>query len=219
MPGRDLFADDADRRHYLEELAGAASASSWQVLGFCLMTNHVHVLVRTPQPNLGAGMKQAQERQAMRLNRRLRAQGHVFRGRFKNRLVLTDRHAVGCLRYIARNPVEAHMCPSAAAWAWSSHRALAGYERAPAWLDVRAALAFFGDDGPDARRAYLRAVAMTDDALVRELQRDHSDAWLVDAVDAFHLDVPVIARALDVGTSTVYRRIAAARAENEGTVP
>jgi hypothetical protein len=163
-------------------------------------------------------MKEAHELHAMRLNRRLGIAGHLFRDRFKNRLVHTDRHAAACLRYIARNPVEAGICSTAAGWRWSSHRALAGYQAAPAWLDITAALAFFGEDTHSARQAYLRAVAITDEALVHELRRDHSDAWLIEAVDAYLLEVPVIARALAVGTSSLYRRLAAAR-ENEGTVP
>ena len=219
MPGRDLFIDDPDRRIYLSRVAEVSTARGWQLLAYCLMGNHVHLLVRTPIGDLGDGVKEIHELHAMRLNRRQATTGHVFRDRFHNRLVRTDAHAQGALRYIARNPVAAHMCTSAAAWPWSSHRVLSGYQPAPAWLDVPAALAFFGEDARSARLAYLGAVGTSDEELVHELCRPHSDHWLVDAVDAYGLEIGAIAEALDISTSTVYRRLAAARAANEGTVP
>src|SRR5688572_6380782 len=219
MPGRSLFANDEDRRRYLRVVATASASRDWQLLAYCLIGNHIHLLVRTPHTDLGNGIKEAHELQAMRLNRREGVCGHVFRDRFHNALVRTDSHARACLRYIARNPVKARMCASAAAWPWSSHRALAGLQAVPSMLDARAALAFFGDDERAARRAYIRSVAMSDIALVRELRRSDSDAWMIEAVDDHGIEIATVADVLGVHKSTAYRRLAAARSATEGTVP
>ena len=221
MPGRDLFADDADRRFYLAHVRDCVERQQWSVLSYCLMSNHSHMLVRTPEPDLGAGMKHVHELHAMRLNRRERRVGHVFRYRFFNKPVTTDAYARGCLRYIARNPVKAGLCASPANWQWSSHRATAGLADPDPILDLPAALAFFGDDEENARRSYTKAVAISDAFLVADLAATDTETWLAEAVDDYRIELAAIAQQLRWSESTAYRRLRASRAarDSEGTVP
>jgi hypothetical protein len=182
------------------------------------MTNHVHALVQTPRPDLGLGYKRIHEEFAWFINKRHGQQGHLFGARFHSRLVSTDRHAVGCLRYIARNPTEAGICSHPQEWPWSAHRALAGLVECPAFLDVSAAYEYLGSSEQHARLNYLRLVASSNNTILGDLARPASDAWLVTAVDDFAIPLAEIGAFLGVGRSTIYRRLSEVRG-TEGSVP
>jgi putative transposase len=81
--GRQLiYLDDADRGSYLAMLARAVAHRQWRCLAYCLMDNHVHLLIETPLPNLGAGMQWLHGRFAQQFNERHGRSGHVFQGRY-----------------------------------------------------------------------------------------------------------------------------------------
>ena len=210
--GRVLFIDDQDRVRDLALWEREVERREWQVITYCLMTNHVHVLVRTLEPDLGAGIKSVHERFAVDLNRRHRQHGHVFGARFSNKIVRSDRHLHGCLRYIARNPVEAGMCASPIDWPWSGHGALVGLAAPRGGLDVRAALGWCGSSTGAGRIAYQQLVAPTTDALLDEWARREPDEWLAMAVDDLGLQIGDLAERLGVHPVTASRRLAAARA-------
>jgi len=204
--GRLLFIDDQDRVRYLGLLAKEIQQREWQLLTQCQMTNHVHLLIRTPEPDLGAGIKSMHERFATDLNQRHAQHGHVFGARFASKIVRSDRHLLGCLRYIARNPVEAGMCESPADWPWSAHRALIGIADAQC-VDVATALDFLGPNIGAARIAYQQLVARSAADLVRD--------DLAAAVDDFGVPAIDLAAHLGVHPSTAYRRLDAARRAQE----
>ncbi len=211
--GRLLFREEVDHQVYLRELAAVVRRRRWTVFSWCHMPNHVHLLLRTEQTDLALGIKTVHERFATYVNERYEEYGHVFGDRFHNRVVTDDRHFVATLRYIARNPVAAGLCPSAASWPWGAHRALAGLDRPPAFLAVTDALGSLASDQAAQRAVYVELVTGGDRELVRRLAgEDPSDAWLVAAVDEHRIRIPVIAAALGVGRSTLYRRLAGARA-------
>src|SRR5207247_2049543 len=82
-----IFKDDADRERFLETLAEACGKTQWQIHAYCLMTNHFHLVVETPQANLVAGMKWFLGTFTSRFNRRHRLSGHLFSGRYKSLVV------------------------------------------------------------------------------------------------------------------------------------
>jgi putative transposase len=216
--GRVLFADSNDCERYLLLLEREVQEREWRLLTFCLMTNHLHLLLQTPATDLGAGLKRIHERFAIGVNKKRGQGGHLFGSRFDNKLVLTDRHVVACLRYIARNPVAASMCAVPEAFRWSGHAALAGLLDPPPWLDVAAAYAFLGREENHARASYVQLVALSNTALLEALRHHHPDRWILDAIDHHALRIDEIAGFLGVTRSTAYRRIAAVRA-TQGTVP
>jgi putative transposase len=139
---RPIFLDDADHRLYLAMLGRVVARSQWRCLAFCLMENHIHLLVETPKPNLGAGMQQLHGRFAQRFNQRHTRSGHVFQGRYGSVPVRTDEHLWTTVAYIVANPVAAGLCRAPDDWPWSSHRAVLGDEVVP-WLDVARLLSFY----------------------------------------------------------------------------
>jgi putative transposase len=208
---RLLFDDDSDRQHYLQLLAREIRRRGWRLLTYCLLSNHLHLLLETPQPDLGAGMKLLHETFARRTNRGRGENGHLFGSRFYSGIVGTERHVHGCLRYIARNPVEARICATPADWPWSGHRALAGMVVAPSFLDVGAAYEYLGSTSSDGPRAYERLVGQSNARILSRLARPDSDGWLVTARDDFAIPVDDLIAFLGVSRSATYARLAQAR--------
>jgi REP element-mobilizing transposase RayT len=130
---RRIFVDDEDYRLYVALLGAAAERYGWRVLCFCLMPNHVHLLIETPEPTLGVGMQWLHSRYALAFNRRHSRTGHLFENRFRSPVVKTDEAFVRLVGYIVMNPVAASLCDDPVEWPWGSH-ALVSAERIPAWL-------------------------------------------------------------------------------------
>jgi REP element-mobilizing transposase RayT len=159
--GRQLiYLDDGDRVSYLTMLARVVSRREWCCLGYCLMDNHVHLLVETPLPNLAAGMQWLHGRFAELFNARHGRSGHVFQGRYGSVLMNSQAQVLMAIAYIARNPVAAGMCPEPADWPWSSHRAVVGGSALP-WLDRERLLSYYDSFGGDPCRRYEEAVALS----------------------------------------------------------
>jgi REP element-mobilizing transposase RayT len=129
-----IFRHDGDRRIYLRLLGTVTVRRRWRCLSYCLMDNHVHLLLETPGGNLGAGMQQLQGNYAQSHNVRHRRSGHLFQGRYGAVRVTTDAQLWATAAYIARNPVDAGLCDRPEEYRWSSHGAWAE-EREPVWLD------------------------------------------------------------------------------------
>jgi putative transposase len=157
--GRQLiYRDDTDRRRYLQLLGETVVLMRWRCLGFCLMDNHFHLLIETPQPNLGRGMHRLQLGYVKWFNERHRRDGHLFQGRYGAVRVKSEAQLWATIAYIVHNPVEAGLCTSPREWRWSSHRyAFEGGN--PDWLDVDRLLWHFSSVGEDPLRAYAALTA------------------------------------------------------------
>jgi putative transposase len=115
-----LFIDDADFATFCELLELAALRARWRLHAFCLMTNHVHLLIQTPEPTLPRGMQFLMGEYVEGFNERHDRRGALVQGRYKSLLVETEDHYLECLRYIAWNPVVAGLCERPEHWRWSS---------------------------------------------------------------------------------------------------
>ena len=119
---RDIFFDTTDREAFLNGLAASCDRFNWLCHAYCLMSNHYHLLIETPDGNLSAGMRQLNGCYTQQVNRRHGRVGHLFQGRFKGILVEKDAYLLEMARYIVLNPVRAGMVASPADWPWSSYR-------------------------------------------------------------------------------------------------
>jgi hypothetical protein len=108
------------------------------------MPNHYHLLVACPRGGLGAAMQLLQSRFTRHINRTRGADGPLFRGRYRNRVVEDDRYWMHLLAYLHLNPVVAGLAPDAAEARWTSHAAYLGRERRPDWLRTDDLLDAFG---------------------------------------------------------------------------
>jgi REP element-mobilizing transposase RayT len=139
---------------FLEFLAAATRRFGWSVSAFVLMTNHFHLVLKTPEPNLSRGMQWLNGKYAGRFNARHKRCGHLFQGRFKAVLVEKETYFANVLRYVVLNPVRAGIVERPEDFRWSSYRATAGLEAAPDWLDVSSVLTAFDGGGDEARERY-----------------------------------------------------------------
>lgn len=155
---RRIFGDDADRHGYLRLFAAVSKQQRWCGLAYCLMDNHLHLLIETPEPNLGVGMQRLHGAYGRDFNARHERDGHVFQGRYGSVRLRSDAHLWTAAAYIAANPIVAGACARPEDWPWNSHAAIV-HRTEPAWLDATRLLTHFGAAGGDARMRYLDAVA------------------------------------------------------------
>ena len=155
----DIFEDDQDRQQFLLVLGQVVVRFNWLCLAWCLMDNHYHLLIQTPDANLSKGMRQLNGVYTQFSNRRHQRAGHLFQGRFKAILVDSDAYLLELLRYVVLNPVRAGMVNNAADWVWSSYRQSVGLEPAASWLSVAALLSQFAGQRELAQQHYARFVA------------------------------------------------------------
>jgi REP element-mobilizing transposase RayT len=154
-----IYLDADDRETYLRLLGQVAELRRWLCLAYCLMDNHVHLLIETPEGGLGRGMQLLHGLYAETFNKRHGRSGHLFQGRYGAVRIETEEQMLVTARYIARNPVEAGLCAEPDAWRWSSHAAVVGARAVPAWLDVERLLGYFATRGGVPRARYLEFVA------------------------------------------------------------
>ena len=158
---RCIVESDRDREDWLRLLDRVATRSNWRVFSWVLMSNHFHLFLRTPEPNLSAGMHDLNSGYASLFNRRHRRVGSLFQGRFKAILVEDETHAWELSRYVHLNPVRAKMVVLPEEYHWSSYHVYRyGREalNAPAWLDWTTVLQEHSQNLRNARRAYQRFV-------------------------------------------------------------
>jgi len=152
--GINIFRDDDDRRKFLDFLGKAVVRFGWSVTAWVLMTNHFHLVIQTPQPNLSRGMHWLKSRYVGWFNRRHKRSGHLFQGRFKSFLIEKETYLREVLRYVVLNPVRAQMVARPEQYVWSSYRSTAGLESAEPWLDTASILSLFDTDPDSARLIY-----------------------------------------------------------------
>ena len=151
---RKIFLDDEDRRCFLSTLAWVVERFGWICHAYCLMDNHFHLMIETPQPNLSRGMRQLNGVYTQKFNRRHRKVGHLFQGRFKAILVERDSYLLELCRYVVLNPVRAKMVKYPQDYVWSSYRATMGLESNPSCLSTDWLPGQFANAKPAARRCY-----------------------------------------------------------------
>ncbi|RKX31767.1 MAG: transposase [Verrucomicrobia bacterium] len=117
-----IFESEGAKKSFQQTLFEACEKFSWNLSAYCVMSNHYHLCLGTPQGNLSEGMRWLQATFALRFNRFRRENGHLFQGRFKSLIVEPGKHWRDLVDYIHLNPVRAGMIDGAASgrYPWSS---------------------------------------------------------------------------------------------------
>jgi len=153
-----IVRDDVDRIDFIRTLARVAATQGWRIHAYCVMTNHYHLVVESPDQGLSRGMQQLNCGFARQMNKRYGRSGHLFRQRFHSVAILTTEHLMTACRYVVLNPVRAGLRSAPEDWPWSSYRACIDLDLAPSFLAVGDLLRLFGSTPADARAAYRRYV-------------------------------------------------------------
>ena len=200
----DIYLSDDDRELFLDVLSHVVDRFKWVCHAYCLMGNHYHLMIETPQGNLSRGMRQLNGIYTQRFNRKHGQVGHVFQGRFKSILVDKDAYLLELSRYIVRNPVAAGMVEHVGDWPWSSYRVTAGLEPSFLFLERDWLLSQFGASRQKAEAAYKSFVCKEEDIVSPWSQLNGPDilgddvfrSQLQVEVDKFPEEVPRSKRAL-----------------------
>lgn len=151
---KDIFEDDVDREVFLKVLDEVIKRFNWLCHAYCLMNNHYHLLIETPEGNLSKGMRQLNGVYTQRHNHRHNKTGHVFQGRYKAILIDKESYLLEVSRYVVLNPVRAMLVKRPDDWKWSSYLATAGIAKTPEYLTTDWILGRFGNNKAEAELRY-----------------------------------------------------------------
>lgn len=129
-----IFNDDSDRELFLDILENVVERYGWICHAYCLMDNHYHLLIETPEGNLSRGMRQVNGVYTQKYNWKYRKTGHIFQGRYKAIIIDKDSYLLELCRYVALNPVRAGIVQMPEEWPWSSYRFIVGLAEPPSFL-------------------------------------------------------------------------------------
>lgn len=156
---KPVFKDDTDRQNFLNTLQHVNKRYNWICHAYCLMTNHYHLLIETPDGNLALGMRQLNGVYTQLFNKFHGRTGHLFQGRYKAILIQKDSHLLEVCRYVVLNPVRARMVERLDDWKWSSYPATAGREKPHSSLTTDWVLGQFSGKRGKAEQEYRQFVS------------------------------------------------------------
>jgi putative transposase len=229
---KPVFKDDHDRASFLNTLQHVNQRYNWICHAYCLMTNHYHLLIETPDGNLSLGMRQLNGVYTQLFNKHHGRSGHLFQGRFKGILIQKDSHVLEVCRYVVLNPVRAKMVETPEEYSWSSYLATAGRAKPHACLTTDWVLGQFSGKRGKAESEYRRFVTLGIGEKIWHQVRGQTllgeDAFVDRLVDHLrkHKDIPEIPRSQryadrpaleklfvgDVSTDVRKRRVAVKKA-------
>lgn len=141
-----IFFTDLHCMRFLELVGEAIERFGIRVSAYVLMSNHYHLQVESVRGNLSAAMRMISQEYTQYVNKSSGWDGPVFRGRFKNKVIMNDAHWHYLPIYMHLNPVKARMVTHASQYLWSSHDVYCGEVRSPDWLDTHDLMAGYGGE-------------------------------------------------------------------------
>ena len=140
----NIFLDDNDRRRFMYLLIATCERYRIEVQAFCLMGNHVHLVLYCPEPVLSAAMRDLKSRYAKYFHRYHKSSGPLFEAPFLEVPILTDEHLMTEVRYTHRNPLDLDATVCLATCQWSSHGIYLGLRPEPSFMNTSVVRELFG---------------------------------------------------------------------------
>lgn len=154
----NIFLDDDDRKKILSVLHSVVKRYNWICHTYCLMSNHYHLVIETPEGNLSRGMRQLNGAYTQAFNAKHNCVGHLFQGRYKAILIEKESHLLEVCRYVVLNPIRSKMIADLEEWKWSSYFAMIGKIKATNFLYTDWILAQFAKEIDIAQKKYEKFV-------------------------------------------------------------
>jgi len=167
-----IFHDRHDYQVFVDLLEESSEMWNIRVAAYCLMTNHYHILLQTPDGNIARSMRHINGVYTQRFNRKHSCDGQLFRGRYKSILVSADSYLLQLVRYIHRNPVKAGIASTPDDYPWSSHTGYLSVEKRWKWLHKEFIFSMLTKNREEWVKQYRRFVAIeNDEEIVGILER------------------------------------------------
>lgn len=150
---QNIFEDDEDRSKFLEILKHFKCNSKYELYGYCLMGNHIHILIKEIEDSISDAIRRISATYVLWYNNKYGRIGHLFQGRFKSEPVDNDIYFIMVLRYIHQNPLKARMVSSLAKSEWTSYH---DYISNANIIDTDFGLELFSSDRNNAMNLYIK---------------------------------------------------------------
>lgn len=162
---QDIFKDDSDRKKYLYTLRKIKKESPFDLYAYCLMPNHVHLVIREDSQSVSDIMKRVGSRYVIWYNGKYERVGHLFQDRFKSEKVESDDYLLTVVRYVHQNPVKAKMVGKAGDYRWSSYGAYLSdkKDRFHKMVDTEFFLNYFGEGRKEQISGYVAFMNLCND--------------------------------------------------------
>lgn len=177
--GEPVFRGRRDYSSFVDLLKETSEAWNVRVAAYCLMPNHYHLLLQTPEANISRCMRHVDGVYTQRFNRNHDNDGPLFRGRYKAILVDADRYLLELVRYIHRNPVSAGLTERLDSYPWSSHRGYLSRAKTWDWLYKDYVLGMLAKGDADRLRLYREFVSMADSQALLEVFSRNKWPWVL----------------------------------------
>ncbi len=148
-----IFEDDEDYKKMLINFSKHKSSSGYEIYGYCLMSNHVHLLIKEGKEELGNIFRRIGASYVYWYNWKYNRRGHLFQDRYKSETIETDEYLLTVLRYIHQNPVKAGFVASIDTYHWSSYNE---YIKRAEICDIEFPLSLFSDDSSEALAQFIK---------------------------------------------------------------
>lgn len=159
-----IFSDEQDDVLFIDLLIEISEMWNARIAAFCLMPNHYHLLVQTPDGNISRCMRHLNSVYTQRYNRRHKYDGALFRGRYKSILVSDDSHLLQLVRYIHRNPLRADIVSAMRKYPWSSYSGYLSHAKKWGWLHKDTIFNMITPKKRDRRKAFVAFMQQEDTA-------------------------------------------------------
>jgi REP element-mobilizing transposase RayT len=157
--GEKIFAGKKDYETFIELLKDVVEDYKVNIAAYCLMTNHYHLLIQTPEGNISRSMRHLNGVYTQRYNRSHHCDGPLFKGRYKGILIDADAYLLELVRYVHRNPLEAGLVTDLSKYTWSSHPGYLSGSKKWDWLHKNYILALFAKNKTESIRKYKQFVS------------------------------------------------------------
>ena len=168
----DVFKEQRDYETFIDLLKELADGYNVKIAAYCLMPNHYHLLLQTPNANLSRSMRHLNGVYTQRFNKTNHCDGQLFRGRFKSIIVDADSYLLELIRYIHRNPLDSAVVDNINKYTWSSHKGYCSEAKKWDWLHKKYILSLFSKGRKERIRRYRQFVSKeTPEGITRILAR------------------------------------------------
>jgi putative transposase len=175
---KNIFQDDLDRFRFLEIVFSKKENQSFYLHSFCLMNNHIHLMVSEGNEGISAIMKRINVSYVSYFNHKYKRVGHLFQDRFKSEIIENDNYVLSLARYIHRNPLKAGIVKNLDGYKWSSYDSYLNEQNE--WfpcIDKEIILSLFSSNRHIALKEYVRFMNLESDDLFIELDEEYNDVY------------------------------------------
>ncbi|MBP2661400.1 MAG: transposase like protein, partial [Firmicutes bacterium] len=170
---KNIFLDDEDKNRFIEILSEKNKERKFVIYAYCLMDNHVHLLINEGSDEIGRIMKRINISYAYYFNKKYVRTGHLFQDRFKSEGIENDAYLLSAVRYIHNNPVKAGIVKNMEEYKWSSYTIYTETENQNSSIDKRFILEMFSDDIEKSTKLFIDYSKIQDDRQFIDLQEEN----------------------------------------------